>query len=54
LPVLVEGKLERVLLWTQILTGMDLDNRGAVRVLGAGEWQDSRRRLADLDGSPQP
>ena len=46
-------KPERIRLWVQVLTAMDLDEGGTVHVLEAPSWQECRRRLDDLGGPPQ-
>jgi WD40 repeat protein len=54
LPAPVEGSLERVALWTQVLTGMELNADGGTWVLDARAWQERRRRLEQLGGAPVP
>jgi WD40 repeat protein len=49
LPRPSPGEPERVLLELQVLTGMELDEGGALRKLPAEEWQQRRRRLQTLD-----
>jgi tetratricopeptide (TPR) repeat protein len=39
-------------LWAQVLTGMELDEHDAVRVLNASTWQERRQRLQELGGPP--
>jgi WD40 repeat protein len=53
LPSPVPGEAERVSLWTQVLTGMEL-NAGGVRALSAPTWHERRRRLDALGGAPVP
>ncbi len=48
----VAGDPERVVLWAQVLTGMDLDDTGHTRVLDAKVWQERRKRLEELGGPP--
>jgi eukaryotic-like serine/threonine-protein kinase len=48
------GPPEQVLLELQVLTGMELDERGAVRKLSADEWQQRRQRLQAPDVPPAP
>jgi WD40 repeat protein len=50
----VEGEGERIVLWTQVMTGLELDADGVARVLGAATWQERRRRLDQLGGPPVP
>jgi hypothetical protein len=51
-PTPVEGSAERIALWAQVLTGMELDERGAPRVFDAAAWQQRRERLHELGGPP--
>ena len=51
-PPLVPGTPERVSLWVQVLTGQELDEYSAVRVLDADTWQERRQRLEELGGPP--
>jgi hypothetical protein len=53
-PNAVAGEVERITLWTQVLTGMELDDHGAVQVLDGPTWQERRRRLEQLGGPPRP
>jgi WD40 repeat protein len=46
------GEPDRVLLEVQVLTGMELDEWGAVRKLSAEEWQRRRQRLQAPDIRP--
>jgi WD40 repeat protein len=52
LPSPVQGTPGRVRLWVEVLTGMELDDQGEVRVLGAGEWRERKRRVAEAGGPP--
>jgi hypothetical protein len=38
----------------QVLTGMELDEEGAIRVLDAAAWQERRQRLAARGEPPLP
>jgi WD40 repeat protein/tRNA A-37 threonylcarbamoyl transferase component Bud32 len=53
-PQAVVGGAERIQLWAQVLTGMELDTHGAVSVLDGPTWQERRRRLEQLGGPPRP
>lgn len=53
-PGLVRGDLQRNVLWTQVLTGMELDADGAVHTLDVDEWRKRRQQLEALGGSPAP
>jgi WD40 repeat protein len=54
LPVPLSGDVERIVLWTQVITGLELDTDGVARVLDAPTWQGRRRRLDELGGPPLP
>ena len=47
----LEGTPEQILLWAQLLTGMEMDEYGAVRMLDADTWQQRRRKIQQL-GNP--
>jgi WD40 repeat protein len=53
-PTPVQGEHKRLDLWSQVLTGLELDDNGAVRLLDAPTWQERRRRLAQQGGPPIP
>jgi len=46
------GDPERIRLWAQVITGMETDDYGTIRVLDAAAWQDRRQRLQKLGGPP--
>jgi WD40 repeat protein len=48
-PTPAKGSTERLKLWVQVLTGLELDEHGAVRVLEAKAWEAMRRRLQERD-----
>ncbi len=48
----LEGEVERISLWTQVVTGAELDESDLVRRLDAPTWHDRRRRLEKLGGTP--
>jgi hypothetical protein len=52
-PAPVEGDVAQVALWTQVLTGLELDADGAARVLDADTWHERRRHLDELGGPPR-
>jgi WD40 repeat protein len=43
-PTAVEGETERLVLWVQVLTGMELDADGVIRGLDASAWEERRSR----------
>jgi len=52
-PAQIRGDPEQVRLWTQVTSGLELDDDGFVRVLGAAAWQQRRQRLQELGGAPE-
>jgi WD40 repeat protein len=50
----VGGTVERVVLWTQVLTGMELDGDGGMHVLDDPTWRQRRQRLEELGDPPAP
>jgi WD40 repeat protein len=48
-PQQLRGDAEQILRWFQVITGLELDERGEVRVLDAAAWQQRRQRLQDLN-----
>jgi hypothetical protein len=50
----MEGEVDRIVLWTQVITGLELDADGLVRVLDTRTWQQRRQRLEELGGPPLP
>ena len=54
MPGLAQGEVEHIVLWAQVLTGMELDADGAFRTLSVDDWHQRRQRLEALGGSPAP
>jgi WD40 repeat protein/tRNA A-37 threonylcarbamoyl transferase component Bud32 len=52
LPTPIDGESERIVLWTQVITGMELDAEGVFHVLDGATWQQRRQRLQELGGPP--
>jgi WD40 repeat protein len=50
----IQGEPEVIQLLSQVLTGMELDRHGGIRVLSADTWQARRRELARLGGPALP
>ena len=48
----LEGDAERVTLWIQVRTGLELDAEGSLRSLDAGTWERRRARLLEFGGAP--
>ena len=53
-PQPLRGDPERISLWTQVNTGLEVDEVTAVHVLDAATWQLRRQRLQQLGGPPTP
>jgi WD40 repeat protein len=51
-PSPVAGDVERLVLWTQVLTGMELNSDEVVNTLDAEQWRERRERLNKLGGPP--
>jgi WD40 repeat protein len=51
-PAAVAGDAERILRWVEVITGLELDEYGTVRVIDAPTWQERRRRLQEHGGPP--
>jgi WD40 repeat protein/tRNA A-37 threonylcarbamoyl transferase component Bud32 len=52
MPILPEGDVTRLLLWTEVITGMELDADDRLRVLDGSAWEQRRQRLKELGGPP--
>jgi WD40 repeat protein len=53
-PEAATGNAERVRLWIELMTGLELDAGGTVKVLDATGWLERRERLEELGGPPTP
>ena len=53
-PSPVQGDPERIVLWMQVLTCMELGPDGSTHELDAEQWNDRRRQLELLGGPPAP
>ena len=51
IPELPED-LERIGVWTEVLTGLTLDNQGSVQVLDQDTWRSRRQQLEQRGGPP--
>jgi len=49
----IEGEVRRVVLWTKLVTGLELDPVGGTTGLSAEKWQAYRQELADSGGAPE-
>ena len=54
LPPPVQGKPDQIILWAQVVTGMEIDDHGTTSVLDGKTWSERRERLAELGGLPVP
>jgi WD40 repeat protein len=54
LPEPVAGSAERLTLWVQVLTGMELGDDGTTHLLDADTWKQRHQRLQELGGPPLP
>jgi peroxiredoxin len=48
LPAPIQGEIEQLRLWAQIVTGMELDQSGAIHVLDAKAWQERCGRFEEV------
>ena len=53
IPIPIGGDANRLSLWAQTLTGMELDSDDAARALDASSWQSRRNQLQQLGGPPR-
>ena len=54
-PTILAGDPRRFILWTQVITGMEIrEPTNTIEVLDAPTWQDRRRQLNELGGPPTP
>jgi WD40 repeat protein/tRNA A-37 threonylcarbamoyl transferase component Bud32 len=52
MPVAVKGDGKRIKLWTQVLTGMEIEENGEFRVLDASTWHKRRRQVTQMGVTP--
>jgi WD40 repeat protein len=50
MPAPLEADADRILLWTQVMTGLELIDGDTLRELDAREWEQRRQYLAQQDG----
>jgi WD40 repeat protein len=53
-PAPLPDDVPRLVAWVETATGLELDERGSVRVLDRSAWLDRRSRLEQLGGPPPP
>jgi WD40 repeat protein len=51
-PVPVAGEADQLILWVQVMTGLELGADGVVRPLDVPTWRQRRQRLNELGGPP--
>jgi hypothetical protein len=49
----IRGDPERIMLWTQVITGLEVNELTVVHVLDAATWQQRHQRLQELGGPPK-
>jgi WD40 repeat protein len=54
LPAPVQGRVEQIARWVQVMTALELDDQGTVRPLEASRWETRRRQLKEPGGPPLP
>jgi hypothetical protein len=52
-PTPMAADVERIKIWTEVMTGTELDPQGGVGFLSAEDWKQRRRRLEELGGPPK-
>jgi WD40 repeat protein len=50
----VQADVERIKVWLQVITGMELDENGVIHRLDAEIWHQRHQRLVELGGPPTP
>jgi len=53
-PAPLPDDVPRLTAWVEAATGLELDERGAIRALDRSAWLERRRRLEQLGGPPPP
>ena len=51
-PIHGNVTVERIVLWTQVITGQELDTNGTIHGLDADTWRERRQQLQALGGPP--
>jgi WD40 repeat protein/serine/threonine protein kinase len=54
IPPPLAGDVDRLALWSQVITSMELTTSGSVSVLDAHMWNERRGKLGELSGEPFP
>jgi len=53
-PAPVSGEPEKVARWAEVITGLEMDDRGTAHLLDAQTWHQRRRALQERGGPPMP
>jgi WD40 repeat protein/tRNA A-37 threonylcarbamoyl transferase component Bud32 len=53
-PLPLEGEPDRLVHWTEVLTGLSLDKNEGLTVLDAESWREHQRQLQQMDGPALP
>ncbi len=53
LPILMDDELPRIRAWVETITGLRVDDQGAIRALDSAAWKERRERLRTLGGPPK-
>lgn len=53
-PPPVKGDVRRIVLWTQVITGLELEQESTIHVLNGATWRERRQQLQALGGPPIP
>ena len=48
----IQGDVERIRFWVQVITGFELNAEGSLRALDGRRWHERRARLRELGGAP--
>jgi hypothetical protein len=54
LPAPAEGGVDQLTCWVQVMTALELDDRGVDQQLDVPTWDERRKRLHELGGPPAP
>jgi hypothetical protein len=49
-PQTVEGSIQQIQLWVDVITGLEMDEAGGFHVLATDEWEQKRRELQTRGG----
>jgi WD40 repeat protein len=51
-PGPIQGTYERITCWVEVVTGLELDATGEIKILDAATWQERCQKLQELGGPP--